>query len=59
MSLGVIVVANSIPSYIQNYPRGLERLFSAKREVTAEKKTNERSLCHTEECKLIGKCQLL
>lgn len=53
-SLAAIVAASAMASHIQGYPRGLESLFGTKREVTNEKE-KERSVCESDECKLIGK----
>ncbi|XP_076377892.1 uncharacterized protein LOC117219826 [Megalopta genalis] len=51
-SIGAVVTAT--PSF-RDYPFGLESLFASKREVIAAKETKERSVCDSDECKLIAK----
>ncbi|KOC67601.1 Neprilysin-1 [Habropoda laboriosa] len=54
-SLCAAISASLLPSLALNYPRGLQRLFGAKREADVKEKGEEREVCKTEECNLIAK----
>nr|XP_031826999.1 membrane metallo-endopeptidase-like 1 [Nomia melanderi] len=52
VSIGTVISASP---YFVNYPFGLDSLFGVKREASVGNKEKERSVCETEECKLIAK----